>query len=633
MKKVEIKVEADSKKAESSMSRLQGATKGLAATMKSLVSPVRNVMMAFASLTMVTAAVGAVVAVVKSLHDAATSSARAMSELWRSAESQRMDRSLEGVISSHRRLKELLEDELDAQKKLNELAQIGKANARSAEDARTRLDRAERIAAETDPNKRRQLREQFAAEDEETARRRNAEDAGTRAGNAEQTAGSYRRKAGALRETAADLDRQIREQEVDIRFEKPRAAQRVFDESLNWWDRFQQANPFEIGEIGPREVKRRAAYKKVDLVDDADPTLKAMKDRLKAMKEERERLVKEAEKYDREADYYSKRAELEKPKPVVRGQEPVVRPEQPQPEPPKPEPPKVEPPKPVVRSQEPVVRAEQPQPEPPKAQPEPPKAEQPKPEPPKAEPPKPVVRGQEPVVRAEPPKVEPPKAEPPEPPKAQPEPPKAEQPFPVPRSPFHSDRPLITDIEAETGWQDTKRAQDKAQADFERERARRNAERQWASEYSKADDGRKQVLLREREAAAKVALQEAEKALAEEMQKDVRERSDERMAEARRGITEADNALFDVSHRRDELEKKEQLWWDRADERETAVLQRGADALDMGTRTKYNAIGLGDGIDTARSDARAMIEKLSELVRVTKENKPPMPQKIALFGE
>jgi len=514
MKKVEIKVEADSKKAESSMSRLQGATKGLAASMKSLVSPVRNVMMAFASLTMVTAAVGAVVAVVKRLHDAATSSARAMSELWRSAESQRMDRSLEGVISSHRRLKELLEDELDAQKKLNELAQIGKANARSAEDARTRLDRAERIAAETDPNKRRLLREQFAAEDEETAQRRNAEDAGTRAGNAEQTAGSYRRKAGALRETAADLDRQIREQEVDIRFEKPRAAQRVFDESLDWGDRLLQAVPG----FNPREVKYRAAGKKVNLVDDADPTLKAMKDRLKAMKEERERLVKEAEKFDREADYFSKRAELEKP---------------------------------GVSSQGSGV----------------------------------------------------------------------------------SGQGSVAGVEAETGWQDTKRAQDRAQADFERERSKRNADRQWASDYSKADDGRKQVLLMQREAAAKAALQEAEKALAEELQKDVKARSEERIAEARRGITEADNALFDVSHRRDELEKKDQQWWDRADEREAAVLQRGADALDMGTRTKYNAIGLGDGIDSVRSDARTMIEKLSELVRVTKENKPPMPQKIAVFGE
>jgi hypothetical protein len=420
-----------------------------------------------------------------------------------------MDRSLEGVISSHRRLKELMEDEIEAQKRLNELVQIGKANERRAEDARTRLDRAERIAAETDPNKRRLLREQFAAEDEETAQRRNAEDAGTLAGEFEKTSYKYEGRARVLRDQAARLDEQIRDQEDRIERKRPVVTRRIASEDRHW---------FELGGLlTPKSIERsRESIASGRAAD--DPELKKEYDRLKAMKEERERLVKEAEKFDREADYFSKRAELEKP---------------------------------GASSQ---------------------------------------VSGV-------------------------------------------SGQGSVAGVEAETGWQDTKRAQDKAQADFERERNKRNADRQWASDYSKADDGRKQVLLMQREAAAKAALQEAEKALAEELQKDVKARSEERIAEARRGITEADNALFDVSHRRDELEKKDQQWWDRADEREAAVLQRGADALNMGTRTKYNAIGLGDGIDSVRSDARTMIEKLSELVRVTKENKPPMPQKVALFGE
>lgn len=125
----------------------------------------------------------------------------------------------------------------------------------------------------------------------------------------------------------------------------------------------------------------------------------------------------------------------------------------------------------------------------------------------------------------------------------------------------------------------------------------------WEREFAKATPAEKINMLQEKESSARNRLGTLQSALDEEMGKSVAERNQERMAELRNGIEQAQGEMFAARRQREGLE-------------EEAIGQRQSVSIGGGSRLNAMGLGAGSGVQRVQQE---MVNSLKDLVRLGRD--------------
>lgn len=155
----------------------------------------------------------------------------------------------------------------------------------------------------------------------------------------------------------------------------------------------------------------------------------------------------------------------------------------------------------------------------------------------------------------------------------------------------------------EAAWAKIEAADAEASKKLSEKLATNEAADRWEREFAKASPAEKINMLQEKESSARNRLGTLQSALDEEMGKSVAERNQERMAELRNGIEQAQGEMFAARRQREGLE-------------EEAIGQRQSVSIGAGSRLNAMGLGAGSGVQRVQQE---MVNSLKDLVRLGRD--------------
>lgn len=155
----------------------------------------------------------------------------------------------------------------------------------------------------------------------------------------------------------------------------------------------------------------------------------------------------------------------------------------------------------------------------------------------------------------------------------------------------------------EAAWRKMDEADAEASRKLSEKLATNEAADRWEREFAKASPSEKIGMLQERESSARNRLGTLQSALDEEMGKSVAERNQERMAELRNGIEQAQDEMFAARRQREGLT-------------EEAVGSRQSVSIGAGSRLNAMGLGAGSGVQRVQQE---MANSLKDLVRLGRD--------------
>lgn len=155
----------------------------------------------------------------------------------------------------------------------------------------------------------------------------------------------------------------------------------------------------------------------------------------------------------------------------------------------------------------------------------------------------------------------------------------------------------------EAAWAKIEAADAEASKKLSEKLATNEAADRWEREFAKASPSEKIGMLQEKESSARNRLGTLQSALDEEMGKSVAERNQERMAELRNGIEQAQGEMFAARRQREGLE-------------EEAIGQRQSVSIGAGSRLNAMGLGAGSGVQRVQQE---MANSLKDLVRLGRD--------------
>lgn len=175
--------------------------------------------------------------------------------------------------------------------------------------------------------------------------------------------------------------------------------------------------------------------------------------------------------------------------------------------------------------------------------------------------------------------------------------------------------PSVAEIEANARRSQMDRADKAANSQFLDSLAANEAESAWRRHYATLSDEEKVKALDEREDNARERMAAAQSELSDEMEKDVEQRSEERMQRARATIEQAQREALDAAESREDLERG-------MEERRESEAESRADAFASTFEYRGNrltAMGLGDGSDPGTRTVEDINGKLTSVLDVLRQ--------------
>lgn len=152
----------------------------------------------------------------------------------------------------------------------------------------------------------------------------------------------------------------------------------------------------------------------------------------------------------------------------------------------------------------------------------------------------------------------------------------------------------------EAAWAKIEAADAEASKKLSEKLATNEAADRWEREFAKATPAEKINMLQEKESSARNRLNTLQSALDVEMGKSVAERNQERMAELRSGIEQAQGDMFAARRQREGLE----------------IGQRQSVSIGAGSRLNAMGLGAGSGVQRVQQE---MVNSLKDLVRLGRD--------------
>ena len=135
-------------------------------------------------------------------------------------------------------------------------------------------------------------------------------------------------------------------------------------------------------------------------------------------------------------------------------------------------------------------------------------------------------------------------------------------------------------------------------------------DRAWDKEYDEADSTRKRTMLRDKEATAAADLQTLRTQLEEEMAKDVKDRDSRRIADLKSGISDAQDRVYSAQDEAGRLAKEE------VKDRNSLMGAMVSAAAPSGNRLTAMGLGAGSGVDRLQTQ---MADSLKHLVALSQQ--------------
>lgn len=186
--------------------------------------------------------------------------------------------------------------------------------------------------------------------------------------------------------------------------------------------------------------------------------------------------------------------------------------------------------------------------------------------------------------------------------------------------------------ELEASLTERNAAQRRDNADFTDSLAANEAESAWRRHFATLSDEEKVKALDQREDSARERMASAQRDLSEEMEKDVEQRSEERMQRAKDTIISSQREALDAASQREDLERG-------IEERRESEAKSRADDLAATFQSRGNrltAMGLGDGSGASSRTVEDINGKLTSVLDVLRseldELRKPKAEHTARFG-
>lgn len=190
----------------------------------------------------------------------------------------------------------------------------------------------------------------------------------------------------------------------------------------------------------------------------------------------------------------------------------------------------------------------------------------------------------------------------------------------------------VAEIEANARWSQMDRADKAANSEFQDSLAENETESAWRRHFATLSDEEKVKALDQREDSARERMASAQRDLSEEMEKDVEQRSEERMKRAKETIIASQREALDAASQREDLERS-------IEERRESEAKSRADDLAATFQSRGNrltAMGLGDGSGDASRTVEDINGKLTSVLDVLRQEldelRKPMAERTARFG-
>lgn len=169
----------------------------------------------------------------------------------------------------------------------------------------------------------------------------------------------------------------------------------------------------------------------------------------------------------------------------------------------------------------------------------------------------------------------------------------------------------VAGIEARARWERMDRADRAANAELLDGLAANEAESAWRRHFATLSDDEKVKALDQREDSARERMAAAQNDLSDEMEKDVEQRSEDRITRARATIQEAQREALDAAESREDLERSiEAQRESRADGLASTFANRG---------NRLTAMGLGDGSGPSSRTVEDINGKLTSVLDVLRQ--------------